>query len=423
MNLSTTRVNTHGQPALSGEVSANSAEDCLQLAIWTPATATTESKLPVIIFLTGGGYMTGGIDIPMQMPANWVHRSQKHIVVTTNYRLNIFGYPHARGLNGSTNYGNQDQRVAVEWVSENIWAFGGDASKITLWGQSAGSTSTDEYLFAWYENPLIQGAITTSGSSLEYLARPDDSGANFTFVAKSLGCNFTDAALELQCMRRLPMHRIEHFIGQYSDNGTSPALDFTRQIDNLFDYTNYTHRYLNNQVAKVPRMLSTAAREGASLVSAPLQNYTEGPSYDRLWNKTVSIVCAGYETCQNRLEHGMVTYRSQWAGNFSNISPVSWLGAYHSSDLYMLFGSYGVLSEASSAVEVETSHKMQDYLFHFINDPYSLPKYGWPQYRVNETHGGKLLRFGADGRAVQVVDGDEVDGACHIAGATYDTTP
>lgn len=79
--------------------------------------------------------MTGGVNIPTQMPPNWVHRSQKHIVVTTNYRVNIFSYPNAAGLNGSTNFSLQDQRKAVEWVSENIAAFGGDPTKITLWGQ------------------------------------------------------------------------------------------------------------------------------------------------------------------------------------------------------------------------------------------------------------------------------------------------
>lgn len=101
----------------------------MTIAIWTPANATAGSNLPVIHFLTGGGQVTGGINIPTQLPAHWVSLSQSHIVVTTNYRVNIFGFPNARGLNGSTNFAFQDQRLAVEWVSENIAAFGGDPSK------------------------------------------------------------------------------------------------------------------------------------------------------------------------------------------------------------------------------------------------------------------------------------------------------
>lgn len=217
-----------------GEVAQNSAEDCLSLAIWTPANATSGSKLPVVVYLTGGGDVTGGVDIPTQLPANWVHRSQSHIVVTTNYRVNIFSYPNARGLNGSTNFALQDQRMAVEWVSENIGAFGGDRDKMTLWGQSAGASAADMYLFAWPDNPIVRATVSSSGVSVGRSLNQDQAGLNFTFVAKSLGCDFEDAKLELECMRRVPMPRIENFIGQYQDNSTllntsQPSISFTRQ--------------------------------------------------------------------------------------------------------------------------------------------------------------------------------------------------
>jgi carboxylesterase type B len=187
-------------------------------------------------FLTGGGDVTGGIEIPTQLPANWVHRSQNHIVVTTNYRVNIFANPNARGLNGTSkaNLGLQDIRKAVEWVGENIAAFGGDPSKITLWGQSAGARSTDQYLFAFPHDPIVRASISSSGVALPGTPPTDVAGTNFTFVAKSLGCNFTDPKLELDCMRRVPMPRIENFVGQYQDNSTlvntsQPTIAFLRQ--------------------------------------------------------------------------------------------------------------------------------------------------------------------------------------------------
>ena len=148
--------------------------------------------------------------------------------------MNIFSYPNARGLNGSTNFGLQDQRMAAEWVAENVAAFGGDPSKITLWGQSAGASATDQYLFAHYQNPIIRVSISSSGVALGRASNPDYAGTNFTFVAKSLGCDFCDAKLELECMRRVPMPRIENFVVQYQDNTTlvntsQPAIAFTRQ--------------------------------------------------------------------------------------------------------------------------------------------------------------------------------------------------
>lgn len=98
------------------------SEDCLSLGIWTPAEGRA---LPVIVFVTGGAFTTGGVDIDYQLPYHWVERTQAHIVVTVNYRLNIFGFPNAAGLD-EQNLGILDQRMALEWVRDNIEAFGGD---------------------------------------------------------------------------------------------------------------------------------------------------------------------------------------------------------------------------------------------------------------------------------------------------------
>lgn len=83
-----------GEDLNQGAVAWSSAEDCLSLAVWTPASVNKTSKLPVALFVTGGGGVTGGIDIPSQVPEQWVSRSEEHIVVTMNYRVNIFGSTH-----------------------------------------------------------------------------------------------------------------------------------------------------------------------------------------------------------------------------------------------------------------------------------------------------------------------------------------
>ena len=232
LNITGNLIVNYGQSLLDGHAAQNSAEDCLSLAIWTPANATADSNLPVLLYFTGGGDQTGGINIPTQLPSNMVSRSQKHIVVTTNYRVNIFGNPNARGLEQS-NLGLLDQRLAVEWVAENIAAFGGDPAKITLWGQSAGAFAADMYLFAYWEDPIVRACIASSGTALSRASNSDTTGSNFTFVAKAMGCDFEDAETELQCMRTVPMPRIIDFMGQYQDNSstsapTQPAIAFTR---------------------------------------------------------------------------------------------------------------------------------------------------------------------------------------------------
>ncbi|KAJ4485274.1 carboxylesterase [Lentinula aciculospora] len=418
LNITGNLVVNYGEGLLAGEVVQNSAEDCLTLAIWTPANATPESNLPVIHFLTGGGDVTGGVNIPTQLPANWVHRSQSHIIVTTNYRVNIFSYPNAQGLNGSTNFALQDQRVAIEWVAGNIAAFGGNPSKITLWGQSAGSSATDMYLFSFYDNPIVRASISSSGFAIGRSNNQDFSGTDLTFVAKPLGSDFEDAHLELQCMRHFPMARTENFVGQYQDNSTlvntsQLSISFTRQVDSkyVFSDADYAERYLNGQIAQLPKIIVTTAREGSPLVSYPINDVSAEPSEDLVVSRTLSTVCAAYNTSILQNEVSLTTYRYEWAGSFSNITPVWWLGAYHYSDLCMLFGTYLIAPGEISDLDVQTSEKLQDYFLDFIADPSSPPSKGWPEYMANDaTSGGTLAQFGADGQVVQFVDGNSVEG-------------
>jgi carboxylesterase type B len=205
----------------SGLVGEATSEDCLYLAVWTPAKATSASKLPVLFFMTGGGLQTGGVNIEWQFPTSWVERTQEHIVVTINYRLNIFGFPNARGL-AAQNLGILDQRMALEWVRDNVAAFGGDPTKITQWGQSSGSISTDIHSHAFYADPIARGYFLQSGTVLTQAAAfpfVDTTHSNFSFVARHFGCAFPadadpDGAAELDCMRPVPFAQIENFIGQ-----------------------------------------------------------------------------------------------------------------------------------------------------------------------------------------------------------------
>lgn len=116
------------------------------MAIWTPLDAGADdgnggALLPVAFFMPGGAFTIGGVDVPYQIPAGLVERTQKLIVVTVNYRLNIFGFPNAAAL-AEQNLGILDQRLALEWVHSNIAAFGGDPDRIIMWGHSAVSSLT-----------------------------------------------------------------------------------------------------------------------------------------------------------------------------------------------------------------------------------------------------------------------------------------
>lgn len=231
------------------------SEDCLTASVWAPRSVKS-AKLPVLIYIYGGGFSTGGEDVPYQIPAQWVDRSPDHVVVSFNYRVGIFGFPDATGL-PNQNLGHLDQRAAIEWCKKNIAAFGGDPSKMVIWGQSAGAASVDYYNYAYPSDPIVTGLIMDSGTALIPI-RGDSTGANFSFVASELGCNSSgDADRQLACMRRLPSARIQSFVAEYSVNGSSPALSFGPIPDEKTVFANYTERALSGHLAKIVCFMGT----------------------------------------------------------------------------------------------------------------------------------------------------------------------
>ena len=147
------------------------SEDCLFLNIFTPETAQEGDKLPVLIYIHGGGF-TGGcgheqhFDGPV-WPAKGV------IGVTINYRLGPLGFaclPELREEAGFTgNYGLFDQLTAIQWVRDNITAFGGDPGNITIMGQSAGAMSVQQHCLSPLTDGLFQRAVMSSGGGVSKL--------------------------------------------------------------------------------------------------------------------------------------------------------------------------------------------------------------------------------------------------------------
>lgn len=330
--------------------------------------------------------------------------------------------------------------TSLEWVSENIAAFGGDPKKITIWvrvfdcedmqhaysaqGQSAGSTSVDFQNFAFPTDPIAAGFLMSSGTALlPGIASSDQSHSNFTFVASHLGCGRLNASAEISCMRKVSVADIENFVGQYQDNSSQPPIRFTPIPDEILVFSNYTDRYAKGAFSNRPAIITSTADEGTLLVPVPADPITNSANQTAADAITVGLfVCPAANSSVLRTQHGLTTYRSQFAGNFSNISPLWWLGAYHTSDLQMLFGTYqdyvGLGGEESTPLEIATSNVMQKYVLAFMKDPHHGPSsLGWPTFAD-----GGMLRFGADGKAVQNVSIDAVDGVCYNQSA-YDYNP
>lgn len=414
----------------SGLVGEASSEDCLYMAIWTPK-IVPKAGLPVLFFMTGGGFILGGVDIPWQYGTPWVERSQEHIIVSINYRLTIFGFPRARGLkNQQQNLGFLDQRLALEWVRDNIAAFGGDPNRIMLWGQSAGSIAVDYHAYAWYKDPIARSFWMQSGSAFSATPGQDPTHSNFSFVARQFGCENPcgiddDGVAELECMRQVPFAQIMNFVGQYGDRGELPKLAFNLIRDDRIVFTNYTARSEEGKIARGPALISTTANEYSTLVPWPVNNLTEGPWQPLVTAADINGICAIFNnSVAYRNKADIPVFRLQYAGIFPNLNVYKWLGAYHASDLPLSFGTYHDLDIIANTTkfEVEVSHAFQDYVLAFAKDPYHGPqKMGWKPLVAGDLR-GDVLRIGADGKAAQIVDDIEVDGMC-LGAAEFDPFP
>ncbi|KAI1344332.1 Alpha/Beta hydrolase protein [Xylariaceae sp. FL0016] len=414
----------------SGLVGEATSEDCLYLAIWAPTVLPPSSGagLPVLFFMTGGGFIIGGVDIPWQYPSSWVERSRSHIVVTINYRLDIFGFPRARGLaDEQQNLGILDQRVALEWVRDNIAAFGGDPDRIMLWGQSAGSIAADIHAYAFYEDPIAQSFWLQSGVASDGLFAQDPTYSNFSFVARHFGCEAPcgddadpSGSAELDCMRRVPFAQIVNFVGQYGDEARAPALTFNVITDDAIAFVDYRARAEAGKVARAPLIISTTANEYSSLVPYPLTNLTEGPYQPVVTARDVAAMCGILNATVYRNDLDVPVFRFQYAATFPNLNYYKWLGAYHGSDISIAFGTYGLLDGIANTtdLEVAVSQSIQDHVLAFARDPYNGPQetMGWLPLVASDPRGGYVLRFGADGEVSRPIDGDEVNGVCRGVG-------
>ena len=197
------------------------SEDCLTMNIWAPAKAKPGAKLPVIVFIHGGGFTVGSSGMALYggpgVAANGA------VFVNFNYRLGILGFmahpeltaesPH----HASGNYGFLDQVAALRWVQRNIARFGGDPGKVTVAGQSAGGASVVSLMASPLARGLFQRAFVQSGPAIgsdsPSLAESERTGLD---VQKTVG------AKSLAEMRQLPADRI--FIVQrdfqFGDSGS-----------------------------------------------------------------------------------------------------------------------------------------------------------------------------------------------------------
>jgi len=396
------------------------SEDCLYLNVWTPAKSADE-KLPVMVFFYGGAF--GKIAGSMSLYNGTALAEKGVIVVTPNYRVGALGFLAHPQLdnespnNSSGNYGLFDQIAALEWVQRNIGAFGGDPSRVTIFGQSAGGESILIHLAnpetkGLYQQAIVEsGTFWTNGAEIDALNSKADAEQLGETYAKSLGFSGPDAITQ---MRNLSY--------QVLTNATPwPAAPFQMVNSRHFEPTidGWAVPEDPEQVFRlhgenpVPLIIGNNANDGTTLAADANMTVPEYTAYiQNRFGKEADAVLAKYPAqtpaeVQTQLEQIMTdvdftdvvkfaagsmaevnpdTYRYQ----YSYVLPGQPYGAFHGSETMLLFN-------VPIPQNPETESVMENLIdiwtrFAKTGDPNGGMNVTWPKYTRDE---GRYLDIGA----------------------------
>ena len=233
----------------------NISENCLSLRVSRPRGIKTGSRLPVVVWIHGGGSALGTAYDQLYEPDGLIRQAKKNgqpiLFVAMNYRLGIFGFATNKSLREKkhTNVGLRDQRAAFEWVKDNIAFFGGDPDNVTAMGQSVGASAIGLHLtsFKGKQGVPFHKAIMMSGASgLNFNIKSSLVADNTATVAQSLECvkEDRDSEATLECLRHVPMDKLMNV-----------SVTLSRQLHPPFGELTFYPSYDRDYIADRPSQL------------------------------------------------------------------------------------------------------------------------------------------------------------------------
>ena len=372
------------------------SEDCLTLNLWKPKGAA--KKLPVLVYIHGGGFGGGAGSLPIYEGAKLAAKGA--VVITINYRVGVFGFMAHPALTAespmgsSGNYGLLDQIAALQWVQANAARFGGDAANVTVSGESAGAASVADLLVSPMAKGLFAKAIAFSGASMAVdvppLAVNEKIGAD---LAAKLG------ATTLADLRALPPERLLDAT-RYVPGSGPPRLLFVPNVDGKllpFDPV----RASGTVQSPVPlitgynsaEMIDPSVRSPAQFKAAVTARY--GASAERLLalyphETEPQAIASNTLIARDRYMAGLLLWSQDrtrsarqpiFAYLYDHAYPAakggqSW-GAFHSSQLPYVFGNLGIGERTFTAADVRVVRQWQTRLLAFLRT--GKPGGDWPQ--------------------------------------------
>jgi para-nitrobenzyl esterase len=265
------------------------SEDCLFLNVWRPASATPAAKLPVMVWIHGGGFMGGSGSSPFTSGAPFAR--QGVVLVSFNYRLGRFGFfafpalSRERPDETKANYAYMDQIAALQWVKRNIKAFGGDPKNVTIFGFSAGGVSVHSLLASPMARGLFQKAIAESGGSRDSVltARPmreDGVDPNYPVSAETIGANFARSmgieTTDPAALVRLRALTADQVLNGAPAGGDAPRVETTPILDGRLITETAEAAYKAKRQPRVPLLVGSNSADTAG-------NRVKATTKEQLW--------------------------------------------------------------------------------------------------------------------------------------------
>ncbi|XP_054632116.1 fatty acyl-CoA hydrolase precursor, medium chain [Dunckerocampus dactyliophorus] len=402
------------------------SEDCLYLNIYTPASRVHDVKLPVMVWIHGGGFALGSASMG---DGSALAAYQDVVVVLIQYRLGLLGFLSTGDEHMSGNFGLLDQVQALRWVQNHIHNFGGDPSSVTIFGESAGGVSVSLLLLSPLTDGLIHRAIAESGTAAIDMMVLNDPLPTLKAVANASGCSLESTQQITDCMRNLDL---DTFLILAKD----VTIRISVNVDGAFLTKPVDELFKKHEILNVPFMTGVTDHEGGFLLPTFMAppNWTEGMDREQVvsWLSAFNpdpkdsiitdlmvdeYIGAGEDRVKNRdgftellgdllfvipalktinahrdagVQH-LYLYEYQHPPQFLQAKRPSFVGCDHGDDIFTVFGicfttTHVQITEACPEEEEQFSRTVMSYWGNFARtgSPNGDGLVHWPKYGGEE---------------------------------------
>ncbi|KAE9402451.1 alpha/beta-hydrolase [Gymnopus androsaceus JB14] len=413
------------------DLGAPLSEDCLFLNVFRSQNTTADAKVPVLVWIHGGAYTDGAASEaefdPTRILTQSVAVGKPIIFVSINYRLNTFGFLSSSLVAPEDlNAGLLDQRLAFEFVQDNVAAFGGDPTKVTIWGQSAGAGSVESHILYSSNRTLFRAGMgdSSTGPLRVFVVRCKSSppastydrpGLPFSNLLKASGCTFGPEAIP--CLQSIPFETLLNISNTLIDGALNGQL-WQPSIGppGSFADVEASIKIQSKEFLHVPYLGGTNVNEGTifspSIEGLGLTGAAQNEAFINfighlvIDNSTLTedandpLLGAPFNTGDSLFDRGEAWYTDEFFLSprrlfFENAAALQpyfipgqnpMLGVAHATELLLLFGP------VPTAVEDTFANQMLNFYINFIND--MNPGSPWPEYSTaaNANNVMQLLR-------------------------------